>query len=55
LEQEEQELLNQMNLDPQVVTHLFMILHQLVVEQVEQYQLNQVVMEELEVLVVEQD
>tara|TARA_R100001163_G_C4940274_1_gene112425 strand:+ start:104 stop:388 length:285 start_codon:yes stop_codon:yes gene_type:complete len=55
LEQEEQELLNQMNVDPQVVTHLFMELHHLEVELVEQYQLNQVVMEDLEVLVVEQD
>tara|TARA_R100000455_G_scaffold889_1_gene320 strand:+ start:90 stop:374 length:285 start_codon:yes stop_codon:yes gene_type:complete len=54
-EQEEQELLNQMNVDPQVVTHLFMELHHLEVELVEQYQLNQVVMEDLEVLVVEQD
>tara|TARA_A100001391_G_scaffold34796_1_gene19000 strand:+ start:236 stop:520 length:285 start_codon:yes stop_codon:yes gene_type:complete len=54
-EQEEQELLNQMNVDPQAVTHLFMELHHLEVELVEQYQLNQVVMEDLEVLVVEQD
>jgi hypothetical protein len=54
-EREEQELLNQMNVDPQVVTHLFMELHHLEVELVEQYQLNQVVMEDLEVLVVEQD
>ena len=55
LEEEEQELLNQTNVDPQVVTHLFMGLHHLEVELVEQYQLNQVVMEDLEVLVVEQD
>ena len=54
-EQEEQELLNQMNVDPQVVTHLFMELYHLEVELVEQYQLNQVVMEDLEDLVVEQD
>ena len=55
LGEEEQELLNQTNVDPQVVTHLFMELHHLEVELVEQYQLNQVVMEDLEVLVVEQD